>query len=1126
MIPTRYVSSAAIAFVLGLWWLIPAASSAQIPVGGDVLSAHFQATPADMERGIDFSPAAPWMPLLAVDWSAERARTEAWVRADWNRRGLHLSLVLPNARDSIRSVVGMGLPAPFELFIAMEGGAGEYRLRCVPLVDPVSAMTKRLHAYLFNHRLGANARLGEAGHVLCHEVSLLGVLADSMETRWRPAPEGGLQFEALIPWQTLRLPTPPPGTEIQFSLHVNQPRTEPVGIADGTLRLLGAGVSDAILPEGSQPLLPGPAIRQPEPLIAAYPHRTAATPPVTFSLVEPGGRVVSTSEGSISGDAAFGHLSTDGLPDGEYTVQVLQERRPVAEHSVRLVGRTAETEIDARRRELGERLDRLNENALEARLVGHVARARRMLELAALPPHPDSGEMARSERLVADAAGVVEAVENGRRPDRSLEGFEHPAGFALDGRQGPMTFIPVRGRRARLVVDTDSRADWSLTPRLYGTFSEPVHYDRPIYSWLYAQQLRNPSFEFGHPTAEQTVSSFVNYGELEPNGAEAALAGQWLPRVPAGVEAVAAPWIAVGRGAVELTVDCEAYNDRQCQRVVAGPGSRDAGVAQIIELPAWRSTRYHLRGFARSDGSVDQVRAVLYHEGRPVDAATLDGIGEEWSEVGAELVTPLLEGPENAFLLALIFDGPGSLDLDLVTLYPDDAIDGFDPQALMQLRELNTGWVRWPGGNYASDYHWRDGVGPVDLRPSTPNPSWPGLNPNSVGTDEFLRLAERAGFEVMITVNAGSGTAEEAARWVEYVNADTSTVLGRMRARNGRAEPYGVRYWNIGNELWGHWQVGYTNPEEYARRYSAFAQAMREVDPSIQIIANAHGGHSESPPDPWNRPLLEHYGDELEVMDIHTYVSVPSDQGHSPAEQAFLLSAVPLSYERWMAEFREDLLRRDLEHVQVIVGEYNARIRSDSAAMNRIGDLLAYGGYLHGFMRQGEYMVGANATEYSPFNPRALPFDRMHPRYDLFRTYAEHAGTVPLEARLETPVRQQPFRVGRDVLPLFNLPLVDAVALSEPNDGSLGISLINRNVEAPIELQVDLGHFRPDPTARWFLFQGGSSGGLSEETVEIARQFTVTLPPHSVSLLKVYPANGPGSGGRAAAGLTVDRRVQ
>jgi hypothetical protein len=280
---------------------------------------------------------------------------------------------------------------------------------------------------------------------------------------------------------------------------------------------------------------------------------------------------------------------------------------------------------------------------------------------------------------------------------------------------------------------------------------------------------------------------------------------------------------------------------------------------------------------------------------------------------------------------------------------------------------------------------------------------------------------------------------------------------------------------------------------------------MRAVDPSIRLVANGHGGHSESPPDPWNRPLLEQVGDELDIIDVHTYVGVPQEPGLTPEDRAFLLSAIPLSYERWLADFRQDLVRRGLEEVEVIVGEYNGSIRSESPGVDRLASLLIYAGYLHAFMRQGEYLIGANATEYSPFNPRALPFGRMHPRFDLFRTYARVAGTRPVDAVLETPVVQQDRRVGRDVIPIFNLPLVDAVALKDPGDGSLGISLINRDMGRALPVEVRLEEFAPAGEGRWILFGDGPEGGMTERRLRAGSTFTVTLPPHSVSLLKLYP---------------------
>jgi len=683
-----------------------------------------------------------------------------------------------------------------------------------------------------------------------------------------------------------------------------------------------------------------------------------------------------------------------------------------------------------------------------------------------------------------------------------------------------VTFVPVATDarpaatlpRATVTVHTTRPAAWRIGPRFYGTFSEPVVYDRPLYGWLDAQALRNPGFLWGHPSAERTARDFVRARELDSAAADAALGGRWIARrAAASTDSVAAPWMAVGAGAdaARYAIACDTAARRACQRIVAAGG--EAGVAQLVSLPAWRATRYRLHTVARSDGTARRARVRLYHAGRAVDSADVP-LDTAWRAGDAELTAPAVPGPTNAFLLAVTIDGPGTVELRKVTLRPADADGIFDPQAVAQLRDLRTGWVRWPGGNYASAYRWRDGIGPADARPSTPNPSWPGLNDNAVGTDEFLQLAERAGFETLVTVNAGDGTPEEAAAWVEYVNGDTTTPMGRLRARNGRVTPYNVRHWNIGNELWGHWQVGYTDPAGNAERYARFARAMRAADSTIVLVANAHGGHSESPPRAWNDALLDRNGRALEWLDLHTYVGVPNDSGLTPADRAFLLSAIPLSYEQWIGEFAGDVRGRGLGALRAIVGEYNGEVRTGDSTVDRAAALVASAAYLHAFIRQGDFVVGANATEYSPFDPRARAFGRMHPRFDLFRTWAAHAGTQPLAATVETPVVQQPRRVGRDVLPIFNMPLVDAVALRDTSTGATNVSLLNRDMTRPVAVAVRLDSAGTGRAARWFLLRGAPGTGVEERTVPIpdGGAITVTLPPHSASLVSVPSAGAAG----------------
>ncbi|MGA8043912.1 MAG: alpha-N-arabinofuranosidase, partial [Terracidiphilus sp.] len=145
---------------------------------------------------------------------------------------------------------------------------------------------------------------------------------------------------------------------------------------------------------------------------------------------------------------------------------------------------------------------------------------------------------------------------------------------------------------------------------------------------------------------------------------------------------------------------------------------------------------------------------------------------------------------------------------------------------------------RLPGGNYLSDWNWYEGIGDIDKRPPMFDYAWNAMQTNDVGLDEFMTLCKLIGTEPYITVNAGFGDAHSAAEEVEYMNGSTSTRLGAERARNGHSEPYHIKFWDIGNEPYGPWQVGRTDLKYYVLKHNEFAKAMRQVDPSITLLAS------------------------------------------------------------------------------------------------------------------------------------------------------------------------------------------------------------------------------------------------------------------------------------------------
>jgi alpha-N-arabinofuranosidase len=182
--------------------------------------------------------------------------------------------------------------------------------------------------------------------------------------------------------------------------------------------------------------------------------------------------------------------------------------------------------------------------------------------------------------------------------------------------------------------------------------------------------------------------------------------------------------------------------------------------------------------------------------------------------------------------------GAGSFSVGAVSLMPADNVHGFRPDTTSLLRQLNSGFYRFPGGNYISGYDWRDAVGDPDKRPPTWDYAWKVMQPNDVGMDEFMELSKILQVDPYITVNAGFGDDHSAAEQVEYMNGSVDTPMGALRAANGHREPYHVKYWNIGNEPYGNWQLGRTALRYFVIKHNAFAKAMRKVDPSIILIAS------------------------------------------------------------------------------------------------------------------------------------------------------------------------------------------------------------------------------------------------------------------------------------------------
>lgn len=188
--------------------------------------------------------------------------------------------------------------------------------------------------------------------------------------------------------------------------------------------------------------------------------------------------------------------------------------------------------------------------------------------------------------------------------------------------------------------------------------------------------------------------------------------------------------------------------------------------------------------------------------------------------------------------LEIVGTGKGNFHIGTVSLMPADNIEGFRADMINLYRQIGPTLIRWPGGNFTSAYNWRDGIGNPDTRPPRYDYAWHEPEMNDMGIDEFIALTRILHMEPYLCVNDGFGDVASAVQEVQYVNGAADTPMGQLRAANGHRAPYNVKWWNVGNEMYGSWQLGHMSLADYEIKQNRFVEAMREVDPNIIVVAS------------------------------------------------------------------------------------------------------------------------------------------------------------------------------------------------------------------------------------------------------------------------------------------------
>lgn len=444
--------------------------------------------------------------------------------------------------------------------------------------------------------------------------------------------------------------------------------------------------------------------------------------------------------------------------------------------------------------------------------------------------------------------------------------------------------------------------------------------------------------------------------------------------------------------------------------------------------------------------------------------------------------------------LEIAGEGSGTFHIGAVSLMPADNVEGFRPEVIALLRQLHSGLWRFPGGNFTADFDWYDSVGNRDRRPPVLDDAWHAVQSNDVGLDEFMTLCRLLGAVPYVTVNAGFGDAHSAAEEVEYMNGSTATRFGAMRARNGHPEPYHVKFWNIGNEPYGPWELGRTDLEYYVLKHDDFARAMRKADPSITLLASAampdemtiegvardmHIGSDEAPycsDADWTCGFLEHSWGYFDGITEHWYARAGMrfdlhrarkglridnmEPGYVPAQESVLQwvrapsDRVRLKAEEWQEyERRFPAMRRS--GIFLSIDEY-----AYTGAPQNLKLSLAYAMVLDEMLRHTRFLRMSALT----MGISTLDFDATSATLNttglLFELYGEHLGPgllpVAVSGSSPQPATRYPLpgEPDRQEAGSATYPL-DVIAAMSADRKYLTVAVVNATAAAqPLALDV------------------------------------------------------------------------
>jgi alpha-N-arabinofuranosidase len=460
------------------------------------------------------------------------------------------------------------------------------------------------------------------------------------------------------------------------------------------------------------------------------------------------------------------------------------------------------------------------------------------------------------------------------------------------------------------------------------------------------------------------------------------------------------PWRPVGsEEALKMDTD-QPFVGAQSPRVQLD-GSEERGIRQG-GLRVGRGKAYEGRVYVKGDPSAKvEARLVWGPNATDSKGISLPSLSDEYRKFALKF-TPSADS-ENA-RLEIVGTGSGTFHVGTVSLMPADNVEGFHAGMVRLYKEAGYRMAKWPGGNFVSAYDWRDGIGDRDKRPPRKQPMWSDrVEPNDVGIHEFIAFCRLLGAEPYLAINSGFGDARDAAEEVEYCNGSAETRMGKMRAENGSPEPFNIRLWCIGNEMYGPWQYGHMSLNQYWVKHNYIVEAMKQVDPGIKVTVSGAsiceksiGGAEKKGdffPDKWEPPvtdrlpyefgglndwdgwLLENSAENIDHLSEHTYAYPflafdANKQRFVDVEDALqfksrrMANRVGEAFEAWQ-KYLQRMPALQQRNIKFIFDEWGVRYRSADGKNQRAPGMispLSYALYLHELFRHSDMVAASCPT--------------------------------------------------------------------------------------------------------------------------------------------------------------------